>query len=431
MNMTDKIIRTLGDCGITAWRLTDRTEETTELFFVKKQLDTRRAKDTRKYLVTVFRDEERDGQKLRGCTDTEILPGDSDEQIAQKLNDAYFAAQFALNPYYDLPDPVAAAPVYKTGELATAPLAESAGKMATALFAPDTRADAFLNSAEIFVSRVAVHILTSAGTDVAYTDAHVTGEFVVQCREPEDVEMFHEFSYDACDTQALEKQVAQALDYVYDRAHAQKTLKSGQYDLMLCGEEAAEVLSYYAERSDAAMIYSRYSSWKAGDSVQAGENGITGEALDLTLCATVPYSAEGIPMRDLPLLRGGKLENVYGANQFCRYLGIQPTGSYRKLRCENPGKESFADMKKKPCLWAVAFSDFQMDSFSGHFGGEIRLAYLIDGDTVTPVTGGSVNGSLLEAQKELAFSTDRFVSSAYEGPYAVRMKNVAVAGSEG
>ena len=88
-------------------------------------------------------------------------------------------------------------------------------------------------------------------------------------------------------------------------------------------------------------------------------------------------------------------------------------------------------MKKTPCLWAVTFSDFQMDAMSGHFGGEIRLAYLIDGDTITPVTGGSVNASILEAQKNLTFSTERYTSASYEGPYAMRLTGVSIAGAGG
>ena len=134
-------------------------------------------------------------------------------------------------------------------------------------------------------------------------------------------------------------------------------------------------------------------------------------------------------MQDLKVVGDGKLTAMHGSTPFCRYLGIKPTGAYEKVRCENKGNVSFADMKKKPCLWAVAFSDFQMDSFSGHFGGEIRLAYLIDGDKVTPVTGGSINGNLIEAQQNVRFSKERFTSANYEGPYAIEFENIPVAGT--
>ena len=424
--MIQRIKSALERCGIGTWRINERVDESAELFFVKKQLDTRRSKDVRKYEVTVFRDVE--GEKpMRGFTQVRLIASMDDGQIDQELKGAYYAAQFAANPYYDLPDPVQAPMVKQTGELAEAPLAQSAGKMARALFAPDTHEDAFVNSAEVFVGRREDHIVSSNGTDVSFTDTWVEGEFVVQCKEPEDVEIHNQFEYGALDEQALTDKVAEALTFVRDRARAQKVLKSGKYDLVLSGNQVATVLGYYQSRSSASAVYAKYSTWKQGDDVQ-GET--DGERLDLTLRAFHPYSEEGIPtMSDLPLLEGGKLLTWHGPNRFCRYLGVKPTGTYRKMSCAN-GTVPFEGLKKGPALWAVTFSDFQMDSMSGHFGGEIRLAYLIDEDgKATPVTGGSVNGSILEAQKNLVFSKERYLTAWYDGPYAVRLKNVSIAGA--
>lgn len=422
--MIERIQSALAREGISLWRIAENVEETAELFFVKKELDMRRTKDVKKYEVTVFRDM---ADEKRGFTQVELTSSMSDEQLHEKLRDAYYAAQFAGNPYYELADPVKAPLVEKKGELAEAPLAESAGKMAKALFEPDVCEDAFINSAELFVSRTRCHILSSEGTDVSYTDAQVNGEFVVQCREPEDVEIHNIYSYDSLDTAALRGKVAEALTFVRDRARAQRILKSGKYDLVLSGNAVATVLSYYMRRSSASAVYARYSTWKQGENVQ-GED-VQGERLNLTLCATVPYSEEGIPMKDLPLLKEGELQALHGNNRFCRYLGVPSTGTYRKGSCSN-GTVPFEEMKKAPCLWAVTFSDFQMDSMSGHFGGEIRLAYLIEDGKVTPVTGGSVNGSILEAQKDMTFSTERYHAANFTGPYALRLKGISVAGVE-
>ncbi|MCI9444839.1 MAG: hypothetical protein K2P04_07375 [Oscillospiraceae bacterium] len=426
--MIARIQKALEKCGISLWRVNETVEETAELFFVKKQLDTRRVKDVRKYEVTVFRDVEDTGggRPRRGFTAARLVSSMDDGQIEEELRGAYYAAQFAANPYYELPDPVKAPMVEKTGPLAEAPLAESAGKMVKALFAPDVHEDAFLNSAEVFVHRKLLRILSSEGADVSYTDACVKGEFVVQCREPEDVEIHNTFFYDDLNGEALSGKVTEALAFVRDRARARRVLKSGKYDLVLSGNQVAEVLSYYQSRSSASAVYAKYSTWQQGEDVQGAD--VTGERLDVTLRAVVPYSEEGIPMKDMSLLEAGKLQAYHGPNRFCRYLGVKPTGFYGKLACAN-GTLPFAEMKKKPCLWAVTFSDFQMDAMSGHFGGEIRLAYLIDGDTVTPVTGGSVNGSVLEAQKAFTFSTDRYVTASYDGPYAMRILDVSIAGA--
>ena len=425
--MLNRIQKALSACGISEWRVMDRTESTTELFFVRKQLDTRRIKDTRKYFVTVFRKAEKDGKELRGETSVTLLESMDDARIEQELSGAYYAAQFALNPGYDLPDAVQAPEVKKTGFLAENPMQETADIMTKALFAADCRADSFVNSAEIFVSKTSSRVITSYGTDVSWTDATVKGEYVVQCKEPEDVELYYEFEYGECEPEALTKEVAESLSFASDRARAQKILKTGEYDLLLSADSLPEVLSYYLSRANAEMVFPGYSDWKPGQDVQEAADG---EALDLTLLPKAPYNDEGLPMRPLRLLENGKLNAYYGSTRFCRYLGIEPTGNFRRFACGNPGTESFADMKKKPGLWAVSFSDFQMDDFSGHFGGEIRLAYLLDGEKAIPVTGGSVNGNLLEAQKHLRFSKERYVSAGYEGPYAVRIPSVAVAGSD-
>jgi len=428
--MIERIKSALQKCGIDAWRINESEEETAELFFVRRRLDTRRVKDVHKYEVTVFDRNIADpqgGEPRCGFTSVQVIASMDDAQLEEALRDAFYAAQFAANPAYAPADPVQAPPVEKTGPLAELPLAESAGKMAKALFAPDTHEDAFVNSAELFVHRYRYHILSSEGTGVSYTSASVKGEFVVQCKQPEDVEIYNRFSYDELDEKALSDKVAEALTFVRDRAKAQRVLKSGTYDLILSGDAVGEVLSYYQSRSSAAAVYAGYSTWKTGEDVQ-GET--EGERLELTLRAMDPYSVEGIPMEDLPLLREGKLEAYHGPNRFCRYLNVKPTGMYRKLFCAN-GSAPFVGMKKSPCLWAVTFSDFQMDSMSGRFGGEIRLAYLIDGDKVIPVTGGSVNASLLEAQKNLIFSTERYTGDGYEGPYAMRLTGVSVAGAAG
>ena len=143
--MIERIKSALERCGISMWRINERLDETTELFFVKKQLDTRRTKDVRKYEVTVFRDvEDGSGKPGRGFTSIPVLPSMDSRQLEEELKGAYYAAQFAANPYFELPDPVQAPMAEEAGELSQAPLARSAGKMAQALFAPDIHEDAFV-----------------------------------------------------------------------------------------------------------------------------------------------------------------------------------------------------------------------------------------------------------------------------------------------
>ncbi len=420
MSMISRIKNALAENGIREWIISATKTDSSEYFFVKKKLDTRRAKSVGKYGVTVF--VSADGKK--GTTTVTVTPGIPSAEISRIIKDAAFAASFAMNPGYELPDPVRS----KRRPGASAELLGGAEKiMIDALFAPDTAKDAFINSAEIFFERDEHRIVSSEGTDVRWTGGRVCGEFVVQCKKPADVEIHNIFEYGSADAEALSAKVAEALESVKDRARAEKILKSGKYDVILCGDQLPEVLSYYSERAFAGMIYPHYSDWKAGDRVQKTGKG---EKLDLDLLATEPFSPEGIPMKDRPLLRRGVLKTIFGTNRFCRYLGVEPTGDYDKIGCRNRGRMSFDEMKKRPCLVTAVYSDFQCDSFTGNFGGEIRLAYLIDGEKVIPVTGGSVNGRLPECESGLVFSTDRYRTAFYDGPYAMLVKGVSVAGTE-
>ena len=424
--MTEMIRKILQDLAPAAWRIETSEEETAELFFVKKQLDTRRLKDVSRCSVTIFRDSE-EGE--RGFTKVLLTPGLSEGEIREKLEEGYYAASFVMNPYYEMPDPVQETVPPVQTPILLQPLGESAALMAGALLAGDDHPQAFLNSAEIFLTRTRNHILSSEGTDVSWSEGKVSGEFVCQCKEPEDVEMYESFSYDALEQAALTALVRETLAFTADRARAQKVLKSGQYDLILKGDHVREIFFYYSFRAAAHIIYPGYSSWSRGTQVQKAQAGY--ESLDLSLEATAPFSGEGIPMKDRVLLDMGILQTIPGPNRFCRYLNTEPTGEYRKLRCDNEGSRSWEELKKGPCLWVVNFSDFQMDPLSGFFGGEIRLAYLIEADgRVTPVTGGSVSASLLEKQDRLLLSRERYTSSRYEGPYGIRIQDVSVAGAE-
>ena len=251
----ERIKRLLQQAGISEYIVYGLQERTAELFFVKKQLDTRRIKDAETFKVTVFRTGEKDGERLRAATDTTVLAADSDADIVRALKDAYFAAQFAMNPYYELPDPVQAPMIEARGRLAEQAPELSAGEMAKALFAADREDGAFLNSAEIFVLHNRVHVIGSTGTDVSWTEAEVKGEYVVQAKEPEDVELYRDFCFTELNTEALTAQAKEALMFVRDRAHAQRILKSGTYDLLLTGENVMMTLWFYGDRAEASMIY--------------------------------------------------------------------------------------------------------------------------------------------------------------------------------
>ncbi len=423
--MINRIIELIKKNNIDTWLITQANKESMELFFVKKEMVMRRIKKVTDVSATIFNDFEKDGQKMRGSTIINFAPGLTDEEISEKLKSAYYAASFVNNAYYDFPAGVKDTSAKSSGSLFDNSREENARLMTAALFIEDNNPSAYLNSAEMFVNESKVNIKSSFGTDVSYTKRSVTGEFVTQCKEPQDVETYQDFYYEDLKTEALAAKVKNALEMSRDRALATNAPKAGKYRVILSGQYVKTIMEYYMDRSTSSMVYPKYSNYQVGDDVQ-GEN-ITGDLLNIDIIADTPYSSEGIPMKDRTLISNGTLKLIHGNVRFGYYIGIEPIGYYDSIRIP-AGKTSLENMKQQPYLHIVNFSDFQMDSLTGYFGGEIRLAYLFDGDKVTAVTGGSISGSISDIQKNWSFSSDMQVEKNYEGPYALCMNDITVAG---
>lgn len=416
----------LKQCGIETYSVTKTVKEIVELFFIKKKLDMRRIEKYEEVSFAIYKDMEVNGKKLRGRADVVANASMTDEEIIAKIKSADFASQFVKNPFFELHEKEVSDEVVMESDLNNMSLPEIADAFAEAVYAADNDSDAFINNLELFVEESHVHIINSQGTDVSYVKRRVNGEFVAQCKEPQDVETYINYEYDSLALDEMKALVGRALMMTKDRAKATKMPKAGTYDIIISDRYIPEIINFYATRAHASLIFPGYSNYKVGDMVQ-GEN-VTGELLNIKFMPSVPFNGEGIRMIERPLLENGVVKTIHGDQRFCYYLGVEQTGTYSKVEL-SAGTVSFDEMKKTPGLHVVNFSDFQMDPLDGHFKGEIRLAYHTDENgNVECVTGGSINGSIFEAQKQFVFTKEIQKLAEYIGPRAVLLKGVAVAG---
>lgn len=421
-----RYIDILNKSNVGTYFVKETAAKSVELFFIKKKLDMRRMKDDDSAEITIYKDMEEDGKKFRGFATVNVNSTMSDEEIAEKIKSADYAASFVKNPFFEFAKATKSDKKVQESDLNNYELSEIADKFVEAFYSEDKDAHAFINSFELFVRENEVHMVSSEGTDVSYVKRSVWGEFVAQCKEPQDVETYKSFEYDSLALSDLKDLVKTTLKMTADRATATKMPKADTYDVVLADSYVPEVLTYYAERAHVGYIYPGYSDFKVGDNVQ-GEN-VTGDKLNMKFGVSVPFDYEGIEMKERDFVKDGVLKTIHGNQRFSYYLGVEPIGTYNKIVMP-AGTVSMAEMFKKKCLYVVNFSDFQMDALDGHFAGEIRLAYYYDGNgNVECVTGGSVNGSIFEAQSELTFSSETQKLSRFEGPKACMFKNVAVAG---
>lgn len=421
----ERIEKILKDNGVETYFIRKTDRQTRELFFIKKKLDIRRTTHTVEYNVTVYRDSEKDGKKLRAMSTILLGGSDSDEEIAGKIKSAVYAAGFAMNPYFDLARGEVSETVAQDSDLAGMTMDEIETGFVQAVYGEDQDPKSFINTYELFLNDEFVSMKGSNGCDVSYTRREVTGEFVAQCKEPQDVETYQNFSYDSYATGELSKLVRDTLKLTGDRAQAKEMPRTGNYDVLLSGKYMPDLMGFFLDRANAAYVYQQYSNYEVGKKVQGEE--VKGEILNMDLGVTEPFNPEGIRMVCRPFIKEGVLQTLHGSQRFSRYLNMEPVGTYGKVILHQ-GSQELAEMKKN-CLHVVNFSDFQMDSLDGHFKGEIRLAYLYDGDgNVSLVTGGSVNGSIFEGLGNLSFSKEQEKLSTYEGPEAVKLVNIAVSG---
>ncbi len=209
------------------------------------------------------------------------------------------------------------------------------------------------------------------------------------------------------------------------RALAEESPENGTCDVIISGKDMKEFFEFFLNRANAGAIYPKYSDYKIGTKAQ-GEN-IEGDAFTVDLTSTVPFSAEGIRIKDRRLLEKGEVKSIIGNARFCNYLGVEPTGWYDTIKVEK-GSVSLDEMKKKVCLHCVNFSGLEMDYMTGDFGSEVRLGFLCKDGKETPVTHFSISGNMFDVLGKLTLSSDGFRESGYDGPLAVRIPGLAVAG---
>lgn len=418
--MIKQIITELKNNNITSYLINKEATSTTELYFIKKQLDMRRLSEVTKYEVTIYKDFEKNGTKMRGFSSCILNPGMSTSDISNKLKETLYAASFACNPFFEFPNALKEDEINENNSFS---LNDTIKNTINALYKNDTDSNCFINSSEIFVETKEHLTLSSWGTNVSYKTHCVHGEFVVQCTTPEDVETYQDFYYKELDEKALSEKVKRTLILTRERSKAQKCNLSGSIKVILSGQYVSDILHFYSDRAAASMIYPKYSDFEIGKQVQA--QNIKADKLNINLISELPYSIEGIPLNTIPLLENGNLKSIHGATRFCRYLNVEPVGLYSGIDVK-PGTTTLEEMETGKYLHIVNFSDFQMDSMSGRFGGEFRLAFYCDGSQIIPITNGSISGSILELADEIKLSIETQTLKDYTGPYAVEIQNVSI-----
>jgi predicted Zn-dependent protease len=434
--MIDLIKKILSDNkAVDGYKIVETKIESGELFFVRKGLDMNRAKEVHRFNLTVYKDFEENDKKYKGSSTTTIHPTMSEEEIKTAIEDAALAASFVKNEYYPLAKPVTAAPLQLVSNLYSQPIEAWLPKIADAVYKADTLENGWVNSTEVFLNKVYTRIVNSDGVDVSFETYKGEVEFITDWKENgQEVELYKRYNFSEFDEEALTEMVAEQLNISRDKALAKPTPMLNKFTVLLTGKPVEEIFSYYHMQSGAQNIYNHAANAELNKNIQGNE--VRGDLVNITLdpqlhnsTNSTPYDNDGFPLLPVRLFENGVLKSYWGDVRHSHYLNIEPTGVIRNLTIEG-GNSPISDFKKEPYLELVAFSDFQMDSMTGDFGGEIRLGWYFDGKETVPVTGGSISGNIKEAQKNMHLSKELQKNNGFYGPRTIKLENISVSGVE-
>ena len=426
--MLETIIELLKQSGVHAWELNDVQTRGWEFYFIRHALDQHRAKNVEHIQIKVF--QLVDEGKFMGSASAELPPTATEAEAKKLIQDLAYRATLVKNRPYPLNPPRAGQPMAEAVDPAAI-----AGDFILAMHSlPETEGED-VNSYEIFVSDKVRRFLNSEGVDVTerYPDSMI--EVVVNARrDGHEIELYRNFTSGSCDSEALTRDLGKAMAYGRDRLRTKPTPNLGTADVLFSGADACSIYEFFVQRCNAAMVVRGLSDWTVGQPIAED---IRGDRVNVYTRRTLPnssrnrgFDAEGAPIRDTALLEESVPKEILGGRMFASYMGLE--NSFNPTNIEvSGGTRTEEELRRGPYLEAVEFSDFQVDAMTGDIFGEIRLGYWHDGETVTPVSGGSVSGSMLNFLKELAMSVQQAQYDNMRIPALTRLKNVTVTGAEG
>ena len=137
--MREKILNAIRKNEIKTYLITETVTEGAELYFIKKELDMRRMKKEASAEVVVYRDFEEDGKKMRGASTVHIFPEMTQEETDKVIEEAYYAASFVKNPFFELVSGKKEEKVFAESRLLKKSAEEIADAFVSALYAADVK----------------------------------------------------------------------------------------------------------------------------------------------------------------------------------------------------------------------------------------------------------------------------------------------------
>lgn len=430
--MIETVARALGaNPRVHDWQIRQVRTVQRELYLIGDSVEARRTADDLTATVVLYHDRA-DGK--RGSATLTCSPSSLDD-LAARVERAVFMASLAGNPPHRLPEPAPTVTVeVRDPALAERPTETIEGWRVALAAALREEPGVRLSAAEFFIYDEQTDFLNSRGVAASYPSTRGFIELVLLSSDgAAESENYHSLRFRAAGDVDLAAVVRERAAFARDMLRVSLP-KRHRGPVVISGEPLAGLFGPFFARVDGENIYRNVFETQLGDSV-FGERAVAGDPLDLTSDGTLPFGlasapidAEGLPARRVPVLRGGRVENLLATKRYADYLGIPATGAVTNI-VVGAGSAPGRELLRGPVYHLVSFADLHANPLTGEFVSEIRLGYEIGADgSIRPVKGGSVAGNVFDAFANCRMSSETCKIGHYCGPRAIRFEELVIAG---
>ncbi len=419
--------------NIDEYLITEISITSTELFFIKEELQMNRGKDVKHIEVTVYRNFEENDTKFKGSSTTKLSPTMTLEEQEALIDIAALAASFVKNEFYTLEKPTSDKAEIIPSKFSEGEIIENISNLVKDLYDENNQFGSFINSTEFFIDKKDYRVINSNGIDVSFTKYNGEIELITEANgEKESIELYDVLHFSDHISKEIKGAITEALEYAALRAKA-VPMPNVEVPVILNGIAARDLWSYYTYNCDASQVYNKLHNNKVGDLVQ-GED-IKGDKVTITKKPVVPnstrnsyYDINGTFLKDTVLIKDGVIQTMYATKRYADYLNLPTTGAVGNTEVAG-GSYTEKELKEGPYLELLKFSAFQTDPMTGNFGGEFRLGIYFDGEKKISVTLGSIAANLKEVQTEMYLSKELTKDNFFIGPKFIKFNNVRIAGN--
>ena len=400
--------------GISDWRVLSTKTESTELFFVHKNLETVRSTDTTDIKISVY--VLHDG--ALGEANFSVYSSYDDEKIATEIEKAKKKAALIGNKPYSLPEgeqgeyaPASNFADYTPGDLAA--------MIADACFEADRVEGGSINALEIFVYKDEVSVTNSRGINKTQVKHRAMVEAIPTFTDKESVELYEQYNFTEFDSGLVKNEISKKMQEVKDRYEAKAPESKLSCPVVLDAPELQQLFGNFVYNLTFSSVYQHSNAFGIGDDIQKDAKG---DRFTVTMCGAVKgsvsssvFDADGFTLTDRKIIEDGKALALWGGTRYAQYLNEAPTGN---LGCISVECGSLTDEEKTgaPYFRCASMSGLQVDIYNDYVGGEVRLGYYFDGEKEIPVTGISISGKLSLALANMRLSNEAVTYESYVGP---------------